>query len=373
MRRRNRSIRFKDLLLGLFLAIILWSGAEFLIADKGSPDVAYEPTGAVQVVFTSPDAPDASNTDHHNLAERLVETIDAARVRVDVAAFILDLEPVAEALIRAGERGVRVRLVTDTDYKEARGTTMLREAGLPVITDGQSSLMHNKFIIIDGQTVWTGSWNLTQNGTYRNNNNVVIIQSAKLAENYTLEFEEMAIHRQFGITSPDIVPHPNIYISGTRVETFFEPEGDARGRIIDLVEAAESSVHFMAFTFTDDDMAAAIIAQHRRGRVVKGVIEARNIADRGSDFALFQDAGVDVLADGNPYMLHHKVIILDEAIVVTGSYNFSLSAANVNDENVLIIHSPDIAARYVQEFDRVYQQAISSASSIRRTLAYASE
>jgi phosphatidylserine/phosphatidylglycerophosphate/cardiolipin synthase-like enzyme len=55
--------------------------------------------------------------------------------------------------------------------------------------------------------------------------------------------------------------------------------------------------------------------------------------------------------------MHHKVIILDGSIVITGSYNFSASAAEKNDENVLIIHSPEIAATYLEEFERVVQQA----------------
>ena len=55
--------------------------------------------------------------------------------------------------------------------------------------------------------------------------------------------------------------------------------------------------------------------------------------------------------------MHHKVFIVDEAVVITGSYNFTRSAAESNDENVLIIYSPEIAARYLEEFSRVYQQA----------------
>jgi phosphatidylserine/phosphatidylglycerophosphate/cardiolipin synthase-like enzyme len=362
MSKRKPSPGFRELLLALFLAIIAWSGAELFFGGTERQTVDYEPTGAVDVFFTSPQEEDAA-LEAGRLDQDLVAAIDAARESVDVAAFILDLEPVADALIRADRQGLRVRLVTDSDYEEARGTTMLQEAGVPVVTDNQSSLMHNKFVIIDGQTVWTGSWNLTQNGTYRNNNNVVVVRSTKLAENYTLEFEEMFVARQFGITSPDVVPHPQLDIGGARLETFFESEGDARGRIIELIEAAETSVHFMAFTFTDDDMAAAMIAQHRSGLEVKGVIEARNIADRGSDFSLLRSAGIDVRPDGNPYMMHHKVIILDGAIVVTGSYNFSLSAANINDENVLILHDAEIAARYTQEFNALFEQAAAASST----------
>jgi phosphatidylserine/phosphatidylglycerophosphate/cardiolipin synthase-like enzyme len=65
-----------------------------------------------------------------------------------------------------------------------------------------------------------------------------------------------------------------------------------------------------------------------------------------------------VLQDGNPYILHHKVIIIDEETVVLGSFNFSANADESNDENVLIIDYAPIAQEYTAEFQRVYQQAL---------------
>ncbi|HMO56365.1 MAG TPA: phospholipase D-like domain-containing protein, partial [Roseiflexaceae bacterium] len=67
--------------------------------------------------------------------------------------------------------------------------------------------------------------------------------------------------------------------------------------------------------------------------------------------------GVDVLEDGNCYIMHHKVIIIDDRIVITGSYNFTASAETSNDESLLIIDDPTLAAAYVAEFDRLYAQA----------------
>ncbi len=137
---------------------------------------------------------------------------------------------------------------------------------------------------------------------------------------------------------------------------------NTRDRIIDLIEEADNSVLFMSFVLTDNDIAKAIITQHRAGVRVASVIESRNTADAGSDFEALRQAGVDVLADGNPYLLHHKIIILDGSIVITGSYNFSASAADNNDENVLILHSPEVAVRYVEEFNRVYSTAEAAAA-----------
>ncbi len=354
----NKRIGWKEFLLSLFLIIVLWAAQECFNIDLLNPPAAIEsePTGEIRVVFTAPVYPD-EGMHRGGLDERLAKAIDAATTSVDVAAFDVDLPAVADALVRAHRRGVNVRLVTDTDYADELGPERLQNAGVPVVLDERDPFMHNKFVVIDGAQVWTGSWNLTDNGTYRNNNNVLVIDSEKLAENYTAEFEEMFVAGEFGTTSPENTPHPRLEIGEVLVETYFESEGNVRERIIELVDDAETSVYFMAFAFTDDDIAQAMVQQHRAGLEVRGVIEARNVNGTGSDVESMRQAGVHVLSDGNPYVMHHKVIIIDEEIVVTGSYNFSASAAKSNDENVLVVHSSEIAAQYMSEFRRVYQKA----------------
>ncbi len=353
----TRRLGWKEFLLSLFLIIALWIAREYLgieIAPSSGP--ASEPEGAVKVCFTTPRYPDDASYHHGGLDAMLVSAMDEAQKQIDVAAFELDLKTVAEAMIRAHERGVQVRLVTDTDYADEEAAEMVRRAGIPVVTDGRDAYMHDKFVVIDGEQVWTGSWNLTENGTYRNNNNLVIIHSAKLAKNYATEFEEL-FRGEFGASSPDDTPYPRVEIGDIVVENYFSPEGDLPAPILDVLERAESSIYFMAFAFTDNEIAKAMVAKHRAGLTVQGVVESRNAAGSGSDFADLRKAGVDVRKDGNPYVMHHKVIIVDEAIVITGSYNFTSSAARKNDENVLIIHSPEIAAGYLEEFHRVYAQA----------------
>ncbi len=358
-RQDGKRLGFKEFLLALFLMIVVWAATDLLGFDLPSRDriAEPEPTGAVQVMFTNPHSPDVDLSRRGGLDADLVDAIDRAQQRVDVAAFDFDLASVADALVRADRRGVAVRLVTDSDYETEFGPTTLRNAQIPVVTDDRTAFMHNKFVVIDEEEVWTGSWNLTENGTYANNNNVVIVDSAKLAESYTVEFEEMFEDGAFGASSPDYVPHPLVDLNGILIETYFEAEGNVRERIIELIDGAEESVRFLALIFTDDGIARAIIRSHRAGLTVSGVIEARNGNAGGSVFEPLRGAGVDVLEDGNPYIMHHKVVLIDEEIVITGSYNFTANAADNNDENVLILHSPEIAERYLEEFERVYQEA----------------
>ncbi|MBN2002308.1 MAG: DUF1669 domain-containing protein [Anaerolineae bacterium] len=357
----GKKIGVREFIISLLLIAVLWGVQECTGLDllnlSPTAEVETEPVGAIQIYFTTPAYPEEESDRYGGVDEKLAAAIDGAQKSVDMAAFELDLPRVTDALIRADKRGVEIRMVTDSDYAEDLGPERLDEAGIPVVFDDRDPFMHDKFVVIDGVTVWTGSWNLTINGTYRNNNNLVVIQSTKLADNYTTEFREMFEDGKFGASSPDDTPHPQINLDGTLIENHFESEGNVRPRLVELINGAEESVYFLAFSFTDDEIAKAMIDRHRAGIEVRGVIEARNASGTGSDMEAMAKAGIDVLEDGNPYVMHHKVIIIDGEIVTTGSYNFSQSAADKNDENVLIIHNATIAEQYTDEFQRVYQRA----------------
>lgn len=320
----------------------------------------------IQVYFTTPQYPDDKADHQGGLDEILAADIERAESTVDVAAYEFDLESLGDALVAAQERGVQVRLVTDTDNVDERAVRQLDRAGIPVVEDDRGAIMHNKFVVIDGEVVWTGSWNLTENGTYRNNNNAVRIVSAALAENYTVEFEEMFVDRAFGPTSPSDTPHPELIITrpdtgeSVRVENYFAPEDEVLDRLLELVEGAGESIRFMAFSFTDDKLGEAVKQQSKAGIEVQGVFEERGSGTEYSEYGRLSRARppLDVLTDGNPYILHHKVFIVDDKIVILGSFNFSANANESNDENVLIIYDADVAALYRAEFHRMYQQAL---------------
>jgi phosphatidylserine/phosphatidylglycerophosphate/cardiolipin synthase-like enzyme len=218
--------------------------------------------------------------------------------------------------------------------------------------------MHNKFVVIDRQEVWTGSMNFTINGAYRNDNNLIRIRSTQLAENYTTEFEEMFIDDRFGEGSPANTPHPYFGLDGTLIETYFSPEDGTAARIVQLIRDAQESVYFLAFSFTSDEIAAAMIERAQAGVIVAGVFEQSQYrSNTGTEYDNLRAAGLDVHLDGNRDNMHHKVIIIDEAVVITGSYNFSASAEERNDENTLIIHRPDLADVYMTEFNAIYASA----------------
>jgi phosphatidylserine/phosphatidylglycerophosphate/cardiolipin synthase-like enzyme len=126
--------------------------------------------------------------------------------------------------------------------------------------------------------------------------------------------------------------------------------------IIPIVNFAQSSIRFLAFSFTDFPLANAMIERALNGVNVAGVYEKVGSDTDAAEFDTLACAGILVRRDGNPTFMHNKVIIVDERFVITGSLNFSTSAEENNDENVIILDNPQIASLYIQEFDRIWAQ-----------------
>jgi phosphatidylserine/phosphatidylglycerophosphate/cardiolipin synthase-like enzyme len=94
------------------------------------------------------------------------------------------------------------------------------------------------------------------------------------------------------------------------------------------------------------------------GITVAGVMDADQVkSNQGTEFDPFRQANLDVRQDGIDGLMHHKVFIIDKKIVAFGSYNFSQSAEDRNDENLIIIYDPVIAGQFLLEFQRVWDEA----------------
>lgn len=353
--------QLKTISLFLLLATL---AAACLPADLFPPPTAALPSSSTAptqswyaLYFTRPDDPQSLSLSN-GPDSALAAAIDQARLSVDVAIYDFNLWSLRQALLAAHQRGVAVRLVVESDNLDRDEVQELIQAGIPVLGDRRQALMHNKFVIIDRYEVWTGSMNFTLNGAYNNDNHLVRIRATQLAEDYLAEFEEMFIADQFGPTSPANTPNPSFSIEGALIEVYFSPEDDTLDRLVELVDGAQTSVYFLAYSFTSDPLADALIAAAARGVDVAGVFETAQASGQGGEFFRLADLGLDVELDGNPRNMHHKVLIVDFETVVLGSYNFSASAEERNDENTLIIHHQDLAAQFLDEFNRIYQLAL---------------
>lgn len=327
------------------------------------PTTASSPASTWYLLFfTTPKYPD-KESDHagNSLDGKLTIVINSAKSSVDVAAYQLDLPTVTQALIDAKTRGARVRVVTDVDIyndpKENPPFKQLEKAGIKVVSGNPNGIMHNKFVVVDNSVVWTGSWNFTTNDTYRYNNNGIVIQSSRLASNYTVVFEKMFNDKLFGAKRKGGGTTPKFTINGVNVENYFASDDEVTTAIVNRLKQAKTSIDFMAFSFTEDEIGKALIGRMTAGVKVRGVFENTGSDTEYSEYGDMKKAGLDVWQDGNPYLMHHKVFIVDGKTVILGSFNFSENAETENDENLLIIDDQSLAQQFTAEFGRVYDQA----------------
>lgn len=308
------------------------------------------PEEAPIAVFFSQVGQDVPEAEH--LDQRFCAFLDATTQSIDLASFDIDLPCVETSLKALHQRGVQVRIVTDSDHITPV-IKALKKAKIPVVEDNRSAFMHNKFAVRDARTVWSGSFNFTENDARKNNNNAQIIHSQELATNYSQEFAEMFNDKAFGPTSPANTPHPQVTVGNTLIENYFSPEDDLPPKLRALLEKAEQDIHFLAFSFTDDELGKVLLAKAKAGVKVSGVFEKTGASSASSQYGRLKKAKLDVKRDGNNRLLHHKVFIIDGKIVATGSYNFSRNAARSNDENMLFIHNPEVATQYLEEYERI--------------------
>ncbi|UZQ54914.1 phospholipase D-like domain-containing protein [Trichothermofontia sichuanensis B231] len=281
---------------------------------------------------------------------------------------------------------------------------MLRQGGIPVIDDTAdgsqgSGLMHHKFIIVDGQKVIVTSANFTMSdihGDFQspesrgNANNLLLISSPQLATLFTQEFDLMwgdgpggKPDSKFGVQKP---PRPvqTITVGTARLSVKFSPTGrktpwtaSTNGLIAETLTTARQHIDLALFVFSDQALANTLARQRGRGVTIRALIDpgfAFRSYSEGLDMlglALAEKCkyesgnrpwspaittvGVPQLAPGD--LLHHKFAVLDGQTVITGSHNWSEAANQQNDETLLVVKSPIVAAHYQREFDRLYQNA----------------
>jgi phosphatidylserine/phosphatidylglycerophosphate/cardiolipin synthase-like enzyme len=358
----------EDIMRKMMTLLFLFGGALVAAVACDDVQVVVEPAPSdngsgggdwYEIYFINPTCPDEEDRTG-GLDETIAADLLNAELQVDVAAFDFDAPPMIDALIELEERGVTVRVVTDTDNADLDSIARLRRNGVSVVEDDRSALMHNKFIVIDGRYVWMGSTNFTTNDIYCYNNNLVRMDSPPLAANYTAEMDEMYDERAFGPTSPEATPNDQLTIGGVRVENYFASETEVAPIIGDLLSQAQSDIKFMAFSFTHEDVGEPMIERAQAGVNVQGVFETTGSETEYSYYGEMLDAGLDnlqVRQDGNRRLMHHKVIVIDGRITIFGSFNFTGNANDSNDENLLIVYDPTFASYFLEEFEAVWKEA----------------
>jgi phosphatidylserine/phosphatidylglycerophosphate/cardiolipin synthase-like enzyme len=325
------------------------------------PAVDHDPVAGISVYFSSPGRQPPSPD---RIDEAFIRFLSGAVSSIDVAIYLIDDPRIVSALIAAQSKGVVVRMVTDSDTLDRPRSDGLREAmaslkqaGIPIVGDQRQGIMHHKFAVRDRAEVWTGSWNMTENDSARMNNAAIWLRSEELAANFLGEFEQMFSERRFSSSKSPRVVNPRVNIDGAVIETYFQPRNAGMAQLINRVDLAQQSVHFLAFSFTHQGLSSSLRNRTAAGVEVQGVMERAGSESVYSQLKALRDAQVDVRTDANPSLMHHKSFIMDGRIVATGSMNYSLNVTRSNDENLLVIDDARVARVFETEFAAIADEA----------------
>jgi len=277
-------------------------------------------------------------------AGHLIKNIENAQNTIHCAVYDLDETNIIHALARKSQTA-DVKIVMDKDNDEGQ------ISGEGIRLDDNNQLSHNKFCVFDNQRVWTGSFNPTERDNTKNNNNALLIYSSYLAGNYEKEFQELW-NGTFG--RGNTVKYPAVTINNKEIENYFCPEDRCKEHVINALSKAEKSIHFMTFSFTEEEIADAVLFKNKLD--IKGIFEKSQAGSQYSQYWRMKDFGMSVIRDTNPFNMHHKVFIIDGKTVITGSYNPTGAGSYKNDENVLIIEDDALAQKFESEFGRLWDE-----------------
>jgi len=315
------------------------------------------PEKNLEIYFTNPTR--LKQTGVVNPQVGLISVIKKSKKSFHGAFYDISSIKVADELITAYKRGVDIKLVTENDTFAGEAIMRIIENGIPIVADTGSGLMHNKFAIIDGTSIFTGSYNTTENCTHKNNNNALLIRSPELAEIYSEEFFEMFESGIFGNKKEEgafneLQKKYYVKVDAMNINVYFAPEDNVEKIIYQRIKKARKSIRFMQFSFTSDKIGEVIIEKFKEGIQVEGVFEKKGSGTEYSEYTKMKIEDIPVKLDTNKDVMHHKVIIIDDYLIITGSFNISKNANNKNDENIIIIESKELASEFNKEFYRIY-------------------
>lgn len=332
------------------------------------------------------------------LVAHLVEFIAATESSLDCAIYDLRHPAILAALAQVASRPhVRLRIAYDggaertgglsADPKPSGTAQALDHAGLmrhaTTVHERGRHLMHDKFLVRDGRALWVGSANLTVGGLELQDNNCLVVTSTELAAAYTAAFEDLLRpdHRH-SATGQQSTPR-SVEVDGARLTPFFAP---AAGEGIEqtLIGALRGArrIRVMAFLLSDAGVLEALAPYAADPKFdIRGIYDPHGMQDvlryarqDGDQFWFLHDPRF-IAAPSHAFVagreqdfMHNKVLIVDDRIVFTGSYNFSENAED-NDENLLAIESPAVASAYTAYFEALASAYANSTAAPSKSTA----
>ncbi|MCL4149381.1 UNVERIFIED_CONTAM: hypothetical protein GTU68_029998 [Idotea baltica] len=139
-------------------------------------------------------------------------------------------------------------------------------------------------------------------------------------------------------------------------DVFFSPGDDCLQQIQHQIQQARQNIAICVFTISDDRIAREIVSAHKRNISIKIITDNDKQYDLGSDIQKFIKEKIPVKLDNTRYHMHHKFAVFDREKVITGSYNWTRSAAEYNEENIICSNDPAMVLPFLRQFDKMWNE-----------------
>ncbi|AXR68922.1 phospholipase D-like domain-containing protein [Leptospira mayottensis] len=288
-----------------------------------------------------------------NVRDKILQLIESAKFAIDLWVYSFEDSEILDTLKKANARGVKIRIVADPEKEymdEFKSLGMFRKWE-------RSGLQHSKILIVDRKKIFLGSGNFTWYGLENDLNGYV---SFDLFDSEIEDFYAF-LEEDSGITSLNIPPF-QFYISPEKGRSI-------QNLVLREVDRAQRDIRYLIFDHFDSVLTSRLTLADRRGVNVKGIYDSP-VDEEGKYLAdVFENPGSEIAGDGNEEviesgsfgkggLLHHKTMIVDDKTLISGSYNFSISARDNNREILFKTTDPYLINAYLEEWERVRVSAI---------------
>ncbi len=320
-------------------------------------------------------------TSQSRFLPELNKLIEGARREIALCAYTFRGLKSIETLLKSKiAQGVKVRVVLNQGEKiKLEGAEVTYENNSPEYH------MHNKFIVVDENKLWTSTANFTKSAMKSNfqTNTVLIVQSRAIAAAYLAEFNEM-----FGVEGKYHLKkrpntHRNFYFhpSGLKIRLYFAPTDDGEHRaIIPAILRAKKRIRISLFAHTSREIWLALRRAQQRGVEIKIMVDGGQARSKYSwgHFASSKNKGsaanpIEMLVEKRPGIHHDKSAVIDDAILITGSQNWTHLGNNRNDENLILLDFSEvygqethIIKQYQLYFDELWQELLEEGARLKQ-------
>ena len=137
-------------------------------------------------------------------------------------------------------------------------------------------------------------------------------------------------------------------------KAYFSPGDECVNAILEQIGGAISKIDICVFTISDDRIRDKLLYKHKLGTKIRIISDNDKVYDLGSDVQTLSREGINIKIDNSPNHMHNKFAIFDDKIVLTGSYNWTRSAALYNQENLIVTNDNKLVSEFIEEFERLW-------------------